>query len=725
MIEFSRCRQSGGVARTSKLSRALGTVPPLNMSVPLNPDIWRLIFIYLEHTDIHKLRCIGDRSVAGLVVRRESSFYVERHHRGQAHNIWPCSLSQASDLRILEVVHLCQCFSFSPALTPPPSPAMSHKLVYLKVHSCNFGVSPFVIANASLAKARIAELDVMLPHLRYLNCYDNHRQGLYVAPSSVTHFVILVTGACPLDPLVPLPPHLISLECTVDSMLFLEHLPISIESIRLKFALYDRAFPKASHLLRLVNLKEMELYSFNYVGRLTIEDLPDLLALPPKLTNLRLLEFELDEALLMSDWLPKSLVSLYIEVPFPASAYSLLPRTLQHLTSRNSKAQLVHEHRWDISGGNVRRSKVVQPLPHDIEGRLENGLLEAGLEPLPPALQHLRLGAFAPAHIPNWMEQLSTHFVPGLTSLDMRCTSSIESSQFVHLPVTLTLLNFEGVTLPKVKHLHRLHQLVSLGLYGGILTTSIAKALPRAITALTLAQVALITKGHYCVSAHTEYLTYSETSPQISPLGHLPAHLRSLKLLPSAEDTYWETKLTAILEIIPSQTLETLIIDIKRSADSDFCQECDVLLRFNKLKHFFWNTPSYTPNYKPSNWNMQTSAKLLTVLPPSLTALCVPNCIWASPRWSKNNQDPTLSPNQAPPLLRYIGGDDWENSTLVHYGIPFHRFEEYSVFSERHSILTTCRSSRTISYRYTGGSEDGKTPDPLGHLYRPAAKAFL
>lgn len=673
------------------------------MSLPLVPDVWRVLFLYLDQHHVFKLRCIGDRRVAGLIERRESAFYFGAGI--EAKLAWPKRISKDSELRILEVNMDSESYDI---ISPYPSCILPQKLVYLKLRLCA-GVRQFVVSDVADAPSKIAQLDEMLPLLRYLDIFGSLGSLHYVAPTSVTH---LVSGFSYHHGSVPLPPNLISLDCQINKIEFLDALPLSLESLKLHTYIPIRDFSEASRLQRLVNLKALTYTCVSYKQLSGPAILRQLLQLPRTLTSLRLEGFSFEDDLRFPDWLPKSLVSLYVEANIPIGHYSSLPRSLKHVVSRNGtySGKLIQEHRWDISGGNYRRGKVIPPS--DVFGlgddRLQTGLFEAGLEPLPPALQHLRLGTFAPAHVPDWMEQLSTHFTPGLTSLDMRCTSRIDASQFVHLPVTLTLLNFEGITLPKVKHLHRLPKLRTLGLYGGILTTSIARAIPLTITALTLAQVALITKGHFNVNGDpTKFERCHQRSPQIAPLGLLPPRLQSFTLIPSNGHPYWDQKLTDILQIIPYSNLETLIIDLK--SDTLF-KAFDVFLRFGNLKHLFYNYPNQEA---PASF-----AKLFACLPPSLTALHVPDAFWRLPRWSPPGADPTLSPVPSPPLLRFVNA--WEASIRVHFGSNLRFPLEYIEFSQAHSVLTTCRSSRAIAERYRA-----PLANPLDHLYKPSVFSFV
>lgn len=299
----------------------------------------------------------------------------------------------------------------------------------------------------------------------------------------------------------------------------------------------------------------------------------------------------------MISWMPPKLTSLHTSFCIYPSQYAQLPRTLAQVSSNRLRDSTPAYQRWEIAGGKdpAMYSRFRPPSErhtHPLAGDSES---EGGLLSLPPALKHLQIGTHPPKHMPDFLTHLSSHFINGLTSLDMRSTRDLHSSQFVHLPVTLTQIKFQDISLPKVQNLRHLVRLIDLGLWSGMLTTAISKALPSWIKTLTLFHISLITKGFYHPSGDPKAaVLYSADAPHMKSLSHLPAGLDTLQIVPCQSCRYWTFKLPEILDHIPADRIESLVLDFATRSQISIPPSLAVsvsrcLTRFKGLRHLYWN----------------------------------------------------------------------------------------------------------------------------------------
>lgn len=676
----------------------------LNMAAGLMLDVWRLILFYLDEPHYIKLGSTGDRGLMKLLERRNSGFFI---HHNLAKFSWPKQASEWSDLRLLVVSKVYGQARVLPSMDTfklPPS------LVFLEI-STQLPNNIFALPTAPSNLDYLKELDAMLPCLRYLDCASGYEAGYWIFPSSVTH--LLVSHGI-LDPSIPLPPNLIALDVNYAGGA-LPQLPSTLESLSVAFS------PGPSHIKRtdlyqliapLAHLNELKLIE-NSSERLSLSQL---LLIPHSVTILSLASRKLVEGLALAEWLPPRLISLHLDAIISPSQYHSLPRSLTYLSNafRGRPYAITTEAQWKVTG---RQQGGHQHVRDDIGAEVthqssEIRYFEDRLRDIPPSFKRLRLAPCVHLPAPTWIEQLSTYFTPGLTSLDMRNTSFIADSQFAHLPVTLTQLYFQGVTLPKTKLLSRLRQLNTLGLHGGTLTTSIALALPNSITSITLFHVALITKGvHYPSADPNEPVKFSQWSPQLLSISSLPPRLKSLTILPSPSQLYWSECLVSIITVLPAYQLETLIIDIKMKTKFSLPERWEnfssllasttdnstyaPLLRFTRLKHLFLDCSTRGPALQLIRHS------LLPALPTSLTALHLP--FRAVDDSNSAHLENTLAPS-----LRY--------STL---GLLNGR--AYSEFPQCHNSLLSNRMMQD------SGSDrfSNENPDPSRYAYSRSYRSFL
>lgn len=673
-------------------------------------DVWHLVFFYLDEPHVLKFKLTGDKRVANLIERRISGFFIAEQIEKLP---WPKSVSEWSELRILVVSNMKASHDVPHQLVAMQYPPT---LVALTLDVA-LAASPFNLRELPYEPNILEALDSVLPSLRLLRCNGLPR-GYWIVPSKVTHFH---AHEGTFDPSIPLPHSLALLEVNYSDG-SLPRLPTSLESVKTSFKKPNLHFDNMDifHLTSsLTQLKELDVTCFDVNNALTLNQLQQI---PRSVTILNLDCFNIPDSIKLADWLPPALISLHLTAYISPLQYESLPRSLTYLTNclYSRSFGLVMEHQWDlIRGYNFYRfaklwsKEIGMEVPDNFSENFKKTLCQ-----IPPSFKRIRLAGFPPGLMCEWMEPLSTHFNPGLTSLDMRSTN-VKDSQFVHLPLTLTDLNFEGVTLPKVKHLHRLPKLVSIGFYGGTLTTSIAQAIPASVSNLTLSHIALITKGvHYPSSDPNVPVKYSTTAPQTSALFNLPALLKSLTIIPAPDHVYWAESLISIISVLPSAELETLIVDIKTKISSDTPERWldpsypltpsnanstySPLLRFSKLRHLFLDCSRRSPVLH------LTRHCLLPILPPSLTALHLPTEYWSQPETIFIDSRTTVQ-SKLPASLCYFNAT-FGSDLRYYYEWPQH----YSVLHSKRMMQDSSSHLYRIDY-----------PDPSAGSFVKSYQSFL
>lgn len=610
----------------------------------MTPEVWNLIFFFLDDIHEQKLCLTGDKSMEKLLEHRTSSFCSHLRE----HASWRDSLASLSRLRILQ---LRGANDLSDRQSVPSLEAISwpKTLVNLSLPG-NYYNFPFLVFDPTEIGPHIEKLDNMFPNLRILSAkgryYEN--KNWWTLPSRLTHF----SGRCGRIADNSLPSGLISLNIKyVEANL--PRLPATLEKLQvdtMQRFLGETLNPDLLDALAFPELREL------LIGHCTELQADWLFRKLPK--TLTMLSIHCRRPSLPTiAWIPPKLRSLHTSYGILPSEYRELPRSLTRVSTGYRRVLLNADPRWEVAGG-------IDPLVHNTQEfpsrptltRL-SGSSSGGLLDIPPALQHVRIGSTPPEHMPDFLEHLSTHFIPGLTSLDMRTTRNIDSSQFAHFPVTLTSLKFQAISLPKVKLLSRLPKLVKLGLWSGTLTTSIAKAIPDRIKFLTLHHIALITKGYHQPSGDpTQHVRYSESAPQMTALSYLPAGLTSLEIIPSSNHTYWAHSLPSILQQLPAEHLQHLALDFGLCyAVSDVSRpEIPALGRFQSLRHLFWRVLL----------DSGSVAVDLSPLSPHLEALFLPKLL--------------CDQSSFPPHLKYL-------DTYTAYQLT-KRFADYKDYPSRYSI---------------------------------------
>ena len=598
----------------------------------LTPDVWNLIFFFLDDEYIQKLCQAGDSRMISLVERRTSAFFPDIEKTGLP---WLNTLSRSLEVRLLSISAIRDIYvRRTTEITALEAIFWPRHLVSLSLFGYYSGV-PFLVPQETELVPQIKLLDESMPNLRYCRVKGPHfYEGFWALPSRL----LLFSGSTGrFTAQTPWPAGLTSLNLkSIDCpKLPLKTLPATLESLKIGSIGYTpgnsagASFMEGCHF---PNLAELE------VGFCRQIDSDWLVrTLPRSLTflSIRCRRPSISTRL----WIPPNLRSLHTSYGFLPSEYRFLPRSLTRISTNHCSLDMPADQRWIVCGGQdyeVHDSFLYAPQRYNLPAapKAQLGESDGGFLDIPPALQHLRLGSKLPKYTPDCLKQLSTHFIHGLTSLDMRNTNA-EAFQLEHLPITLTALKAEALTLPKIKALAKLTQLANLGLWHGKLTTQIAKAIPRWIKSLTLFHVSLITKGHHFpTSEPNKYVHYTVHSPCVRPFSFLPAGLITLELIPDQNYIYWDYALPDILGLIPAERLENLILDYddklrNRSAHMSSFSIVYALDRFLSLRHLYWSAKlvKEVPE-RGSKGEKETVDVFASVpLPPLIEALRLPSAL--------------------------------------------------------------------------------------------------
>lgn len=588
-----------------------------NLMARLGAEPWQQVLFYLDELDVIRLHLSGDRVVQKVLETRHSAclpagyFQIDKR---------PSIFPGLQSLRRLELDADHQI-----RIAPLDDLNWPSTLVVLRI-DIGLRSHPFKVNSVDAIPARSRELELQFPVLAEFYC--KRPLGWCVFPSSLT--TLELGTSSPSDEALSLLSRLVTLK--LQGSYFagdLTVLPTTMENLSVLWHtdrvanVMRQQLPHFAH-----SLKTLSFYSGGW--KPTEEDLSCLYVLQ-RLESLQIKEVRLPKDLNFRNILPPRLTSLSLDQPVPPSQYEQLPRTIRKVTYLHRVIETVNI-KWDLNNAKVCD--------------------------LPPALEIVRLASAVPPNQSKTTLEGFQHF-SRLTTFDMRWTS-VKASEYRHLPPTITSLHLHAVTLPKARLLSELFpKLADVGLYGGTLTKSIAKCLPRNLRSLTLSHLALVTKGHYHPSGDPmKPESYSSASnPQLGALAELPPRLNSFTLFVSIAHKYWSTHLGTILCKLPfASTLLTLILDYgtRICTENTFVQwstqtengenepEPESFSRFEHLQHLAL-----------SSRNLARTDDILLFLPRSLVALQLPESAW--PAYIAND---IKARSQVPhlPLLEFCSG---------------------------------------------------------------------
>lgn len=169
---------------------------------------------------------------------------------------------------------------------------------------------------------------------------------------------------------------------------------------------------------------------------------------------------------------------------------------------------------------------------------------------LPPALGYLSLWPHAQNDIPK---DAFLSLPSQLVLLDMRHVAFDLRILLPAAPLSLTALRTHGINPVAARLLKRFPAFQELGMYGGRMTATLARSLPRSLRSLTLQHVSLTTKGKYQCKGTGEILKYSSSNPDTTALSaSFMPQLTSLYITPCRSHHYWHTHFYEILKDIPT-----------------------------------------------------------------------------------------------------------------------------------------------------------------------------
>lgn len=540
------------------------------------------------------LHLTGDRVVRRALETREVSRLPNDHYTNAN---W---ISKLVGFKTLRHITASRCFYLQVSLEGaqwPPNLTVLH----LDFESVT---QPFFVHSSEEVPAKSAELRLMFPHLEDLLCYTMISGRIWVFPPKLQKIVIRGGLMLPVAilslPLLTLDTLNVNLE-SLDANQF----PSTIES--LTFHVIHDWWEALFRVGALPALKSVSLRSHQLLTR----TLQDSLAKMNRLESLTL-----KGACIRNDWknfghwLPPNLQTLTLPYLICPTQYACLPRTLTQVFYIHPIGDLM-PFKWDVE-------KVL-------------------ITDLPPALHTITLASQVRSKQSCILKGLDQQF-KSLTSLDMRWTN-VEVSELRHIPPTVRCLHLLAVTLPKARLLNELFpKLVEFGMYGGTLTKSIAKCLPRKLQTLSLSHVSLVVKGHHHPSGDPKAaVPYSEASnPQLDALAHLPPRIVTFALFPSNAHKYWKQNLGSILFKLPfTTTLDKLILDfgtrnngrstavrwgsagggLEGSSQGD---SLSAFSQFVNLRHLYLSGETLDP----------AGPEVLAHLPPRLEALRLPESVW-------------------------------------------------------------------------------------------------
>ena len=545
----------------------------VSTSALLSSDVWDQVFSYLpSESYAYKARCLNDRNVLKASQRRKRAFF-DSH--GKVPLSWPSTLIllPLTDLEIcaLDRPDSGQAIRDFDGMSVHNLPSTLTRLVFM----VPMLTSPFCVAVASNGPSKLEELNTCLPNLRTLETYHPEKTPFWVVPPSLTS---LVSSGGQFHKDIPLPPLrvLCASSCSLPHQLMLQIAPTLEKLHILASSLNDiPQLPSLTHL----HIAQDSFASLNY--DIIEERCPNLRVFLGFESPLQEVEHKFNRV-------------EYLYAPLLSSKHAL-PRSITQLTS-DSLSQEDH-------------TPSLLPIHH------------LNVHQLPSCIRKLRIAKYS-SHTINDARNL---FFSGLTVLDVSSVM-IAPDQFQFLPTSLTTLHLSNITTKNVGYIARLNLLRYLGWSEGILTTKVARQLPRTITALTLKHVALLTKGHYQVPGSTDYHTYSCKNPQLNALRELPA-VKRFVLIPG-RFTYYHTATYPIVSALPT-SIESLILDFEfhpfglipsNGFGMDFSQahqRPDMFARFKSLNHLYLQCGSiYLGN------------GFLDCLPKSIRALRLTYWIW-------------------------------------------------------------------------------------------------
>lgn len=490
------------------------------------PDsIWADVLYYLDESDVHQLRISGDKKLIRCAGMMKSAFFRVMKSCTQvlqngSYNLvlavsrWPKTISESLELTKLEVTFLDERripnLLREDALPLSLFPKTLTRLTLEFTITSGPFANPFTVTRTSEAPNRLKMLDEHFPclHTLYNGIRFDGNLQYYVLPSSLTKLSAPHRYPSALQSSdIPLPPNLRFLKL---------------------FDTGGDTFPPSLEVL-IAHIDTNKLPRMPYLH--TLREIEGSIQDWTRFPSLTALDGVLD---LSADWSGPPLKLLNTRSPILPTSYIRLPRTLERVTQ---------------GGDDYTSTDYYQPFRFEAEH----------VRDLPPALKELQL---------QFSQKLSSttdlfaHLPKTLTTLDMRYTALPASADFSLLPLTLTCLRSHNINHKNVKQLHHL-KLIELGLYGGCLTPSFTRQLPRSIRTLRLSAVGLATKGYYYEKGCPLKKQYTTKTPQTTALiDTLPSTLTSLTVAPTTTQIYWWKHAYEIFKSLPL-SLEVLRLDFR------------------------------------------------------------------------------------------------------------------------------------------------------------------
>lgn len=472
------------------------------MSRSLSADIWESVANSLNSTSIYRLKCCGDKRLIKAIEKRTTASFCGNSTKRL---VWPSNVSEDAFIKDL-TVKMIHRHNDPGGLADEAAISLQklpRTLVSLRLKTAS--ITPFTSDNTMGARVRLEQLRTGLPVLESLTCYvrTGWSNQTWVLPPSLTYARLRGGYYCKtINRELPLPPnlkHLIS-DCSFETE-DLPPLPATLETLMVKQIRED-----ISHLTLLRTVAGVS--PSNGLNKL------------PLLSRISA-TISFDE----ENCYP-SLTDLHSEYTSSYKNVASLPRNLT---------------RWTVNDHQL------EPVAPDL------------IKDLPPALRYLRIAD--EMNLNGLTAQVVSSLPRNLALIDIRWTRIDLKMALPLFPKNLTGLRTHNLTKHNASLLSRFTDLRELRLYGGQITASMARKIPRTLETLSLFQVALVTKGRYFIKGSTEKLTYSASNPDITALdGTLPPRLKSLTVTPSSLQTYWASFAYDIFKSIPT-TLTSLVLD--------------------------------------------------------------------------------------------------------------------------------------------------------------------
>lgn len=541
----------------SRVKRDPKSVASSKMSCSLSADIWECVASLLQPISVYRLTCCGDKRLIKAIERRKTAtFYGCSAERLK----WPHYVTEDTNIQHL-TVKITERHNFAGSLGADAVVRVQNlprTLVSLRLKTSSS--TPFSCDNMMGTLVKLEQLRTALPLLETFHCTINTKWSNqhWVIPPSVTSAKLNGGSFLKLNREAPLPANLkiliadYSLDVPADTVP--PPLPKTLEVLVAGYLTEDLSYLQSLHTVAKA-APSCQLHKLPSLTRASGSMWFDGESLYPSLTDLHL--------------------------EHSRSDIEYLPRTITRWTIDNHQLELV------------------------TPGQIKD---------LPPALRYLR---FAPQSINNELSvDLLSSLPRNLAFIDLRWTRIDPEIALPLFPATLTTLRTHNLTKHNAHHLARFTILKELGLFGGQLTASFVRKIPRTVETLLLIKLSLNTKGYYYIKGSTEKHKYSMQNPDLTALdGTLPPRLTKLVVAPLSIHTYWSLFAYDIFKSIPT-SLTFLTLDLGwetpvslhprssplflhnpvscsnedyKAPKSDVDRSTDLFSRLTDLKHLFVN----------------------------------------------------------------------------------------------------------------------------------------